>query len=95
VPDRVVVRGPETVVGSPRLLAGPRRAYQEWIANGRRLTGIVAEMERVCEQTAEILLRQGSTPSPTTFRRSDTPPKPARPRLSFSGFFRGSSYLLR
>ena len=32
--------------------------YQEWINNGRRLAAIVAEMEKISAQAAEILLRQ-------------------------------------
>jgi hypothetical protein len=49
-----------------RRLTPPQAAlYQEWIANRRRLAGIVAEMEKVGEQAAELLLQQ-------------TDPQPAR-----------------
>jgi hypothetical protein len=42
-----------------RRLTPPQAAlYQEWIANRRRLAGIVAEMEKVGEQAAELLLQQ-------------------------------------
>jgi hypothetical protein len=42
-----------------RRLSEPQASlYQEWIANRRRLAGIIAEMENVCEQTAEVLLQQ-------------------------------------
>jgi hypothetical protein len=48
-----------------RLTEPQARLYQEWIANRRRLAGIVAEMEKVCEQAAEILLTQtDSEPAP-------------------------------
>jgi hypothetical protein len=41
-----------------RLSERQARLYQEWIANRRRLAGIIAEMEKVGEQAAEILLQQ-------------------------------------
>jgi hypothetical protein len=41
-----------------RLTEPQARLYQEWIANRRRLAGIIAEMEKVGEQAAEILLQQ-------------------------------------
>jgi hypothetical protein len=39
------------------------RLYQEWIANRRRLIAIVAEMEEVSRQAAEILLADPLAPS--------------------------------
>jgi len=41
-----------------RLTEPQARLYQEWITNRRRLAGIVAEMERVCDQAAELLLQE-------------------------------------
>jgi len=41
-----------------RLTEPQARLYQEWIANRRRLAGIIAEMEKVGQQAAEILLQQ-------------------------------------
>jgi hypothetical protein len=41
-----------------RLTEPQAHLYQEWIANRRRLAAIVAEMEKVGEQAAEILLQQ-------------------------------------
>lgn len=32
-------------------------AYQEWIANRRRLTRTITEMEKLSQQAGEILLR--------------------------------------
>ena len=43
-----------------RLTEPQARLYQEWIANRRRLAGIVAEMEEVGQQAAEILLHEAS-----------------------------------
>jgi hypothetical protein len=39
----------------------PRQAalYQEWIANRRRLTEIITQMEKLSEQAAELLLPEG------------------------------------
>ena len=65
-----------------RLTEAQARLYQEWIANRRRLTEIVAEMEKVGEQVAEILLHQVDTEpasaggSPTTRRSSRARPRP-------------------
>jgi hypothetical protein len=42
------------------------RLYQEWITNRRRLASIVAEMEKVCEQAAELLLPEAN---PSTLGR--------------------------
>jgi hypothetical protein len=70
-----------------RRLTQPQAAlYQEWIANRRWLAGIVAEMEKVGKQAADLLL-QRTTPS-RRGPRPDSPPKPARPDLSFYQFFR-------
>ena len=42
-----------------RRLSEPQaRLYQEWITNRRRLASIIAEMEQVCEQAAELLLQE-------------------------------------
>jgi uncharacterized protein DUF6788 len=41
-----------------RLTEPQARLYQEWTANRRRLAGIIADMEKVCAQAGEILLRQ-------------------------------------
>src|SRR5215469_14492844 len=47
-----------------RRLTEPQAAlYQEWIANRRRLAGIIAEMEKVGQQAAEILIKQ-TEPNP-------------------------------
>jgi hypothetical protein len=50
-----------------RLTEPQARLYQEWIANRRRLDGIIAEMEKVGQQAAEILLVQAD-PRPTRDR---------------------------
>src|SRR5438309_6157562 len=51
-----------------RRLTEPQAAlYQEWIANRRRLSGIIAEMEKVGEQAAELLL-QLTDPRPAARR---------------------------
>ena len=34
--------------------------YQEWIANRRRLRGVVAQMEAVSEQATQLLLAQAN-----------------------------------
>ena len=42
-----------------RRLTEPQAAlYQEWIANRRRLADIIAEMEKVSEQAAGLMLQQ-------------------------------------
>ena len=43
--------------------------YQEWIANRRRLADIIAEMEKVCEQAAELMLQR---PEPRRAARQST-----------------------
>lgn len=65
-----------------RLTEAQARLYQEWIANRRRLAAIIAEMEKVGEQAAEILLQQAQ-PKPasdvggrTTCRTSRTRSRP-------------------
>jgi hypothetical protein len=40
-----------------RLTARQARLYQEWISNRRRLAEITAEMEKLGEQVAELLLQ--------------------------------------
>jgi hypothetical protein len=65
-----------------RLTEPQARLYQEWIANRRRLAGIIAEMETVGEQAAEILLQQtrpepaGAAGGQTTLRTSRTRSRP-------------------
>jgi hypothetical protein len=50
-----------------RRLTEPQASlYQEWIANRRHLAGIIAEMEKVCEQAAEVLLQQTDSETATT-----------------------------
>jgi hypothetical protein len=63
--------------------------YQEWIANRRRLLAVVAEMEEVSHQAAEILLaRPAQTPSSAadqprrSVRRQTRPLAEALTRLS-------------
>ena len=53
-----------------RRLTEPQAAlYQEWIANRRRLTDIIAEMEKVCEQATELMLQR---PEPRQAARQST-----------------------
>jgi hypothetical protein len=53
-----------------RRLTEPQAAlYQEWIANRRRLTDIIAEMEKLCEQAAELMLQR---PEPHRGARQST-----------------------
>jgi hypothetical protein len=56
-----VVRG-KTI--TRRLAEGQARLYQEWIANRRRLAKTLAEMDRVSQQAATILLQEVRTPAP-------------------------------
>ncbi len=44
-----------------RLTARQAALYQEWIANRRRLTEIIAQMEKISQQAAELLL-EGAGP---------------------------------
>lgn len=54
------------------------RLYQEWIANRRRLTKILAEMDKVSERAAAIRLQQ---PDPAGASSVDQPGKiPSSPR---------------
>jgi hypothetical protein len=62
-----------------RLTEPQARLYQEWIANRRRLAGIIAEMEKVGEQAAEILLQQAQ-PEPTTDLGDQTTRRTSRAR---------------
>src|SRR2546430_15353741 len=55
-----------------RLSESQALLYQEWIANRRRLSGIVAEMEKVGEQAAELLLQQ-TDPRPAARRSVGQP----------------------
>ncbi len=54
-----VVRG-KTI--TRRLSEGQARLYQEWIANRRRLAKTLAEMDRVSQQAAAILLQEARAP---------------------------------
>jgi hypothetical protein len=47
-----------------RLSESQAALYQEWVANRRRLTDIIAEMEKVGEQAAEILLQRAGPDQP-------------------------------
>jgi hypothetical protein len=50
-----------------RLTEPQARLYQEWIANRRRLAGIIAEMEKTGQQVAVILLQEaGDQPAAAT-----------------------------
>jgi hypothetical protein len=51
-----------------RLSQSQAALYQDWIANRRRLAGIVAEIERVGEQAAELLLQQQTDTQPASGR---------------------------
>ena len=62
-----------------RLTEPQARLYQQWIANRRRLITIVAEMEEVGEQAAEILLQQIS-PEPDRARRDRATRRTSRTR---------------
>ncbi len=44
-----------------RLTARQAALYREWIANRRRLTEIIAQMEKISQQAAELLL-EGAGP---------------------------------
>jgi hypothetical protein len=43
-----------------RLGPGQARLYQQWIANRRRLTGILAQLDHLSEQAAVILLEEAA-----------------------------------
>jgi len=51
---------------SRRLNEREAELYRGWIANRRRLEGIVAQMEEVSAAVGEILLRQPATPEPSS-----------------------------
>ena len=46
-----------------RITAEQAALYKEWIANRRRALGIIAEIEEVSQQAAEILLQKASGPA--------------------------------
>jgi hypothetical protein len=46
-----------------RLTPDQARLYQQWIANRRRLSELLAQMEQVSGQAAKILLRDAAAPS--------------------------------
>jgi len=50
------------------------------MANRRRLAEIIVEMEKIGAEAAAILLKQNAS---GPCGRSDNPPEPARPRMSF------------
>jgi hypothetical protein len=53
-----------------RRLTEPQAAlYQEWIANRRRLAGIIAEMEELSEQATQLMLQR---PEPRRAARQST-----------------------
>ena len=56
-----------------RLTEGQARLYQEWIANRRRLTRTIGEMEKLSQQAGEILLRD-QDPGPARRARNQHPP---------------------
>ena len=49
---------------SRRLSEPQARIYQEWIANRRRLLGIIAEIDQISAQAAEILLSEADRGGP-------------------------------
>jgi hypothetical protein len=61
-----------------RLSEPQARLYQEWIANRRRLTRKVAEMEKISQQAGEILLRD-QDPKPAQRARTQRPPTDPSP----------------
>ena len=52
-----------------RLTVRQAALYQEWIANRRRLSRIIAQMEKISEQAAELLL---AGPGQQTTRKAST-----------------------
>ncbi len=52
-----------------RLTARQAALYQDWIANRRRLSGIIAQMEKISEQAAQLLLAGAD---PQTSRKAST-----------------------
>jgi hypothetical protein len=47
-----------------RLTPDQARLYQQWIANRRRIDQLLAQMQQVSAQAAEILLRDGDVADP-------------------------------
>src|SRR5215472_2785734 len=70
-----------------RLTEPQPRLYQEWIANRRRLADIIAEMEKVGEQAAEILLQQAQ-PEPDDQAFTQLAEARSRPRAAPRGVSR-------
>jgi hypothetical protein len=52
-----------------RLTESQAALYQEWIANRRRLAGIIAEMEELSEQATQLMLQR---PEPRRAARQST-----------------------
>jgi hypothetical protein len=65
-----------------RLTPDQARLYQQWIANRRRIDQLLAQMEQVSAQAAEILLRDAELDRPTSVQ---TPPRPGSPASIISG----------
>ncbi len=59
-----------------RLTPDQARLYQQWIANRRRIDQLLAQMEQVSGQAAEILVRNAAAPS--TRSKMDKPTNRAR-----------------
>ena len=55
--------------------------YQEWIANRRRLLAVLAEMEEVSQQAAEILLAEPH-PEPAISSEGNVSPRPSARRVA-------------
>ena len=66
-----VVRG-KTI--TRRLTEGQARLYQEWIANRRRLAKTLAEMDKVSQHAATILLQEVRAPAPGDHDGQDQAP---------------------
>ena len=52
-----------------RLTEGQARIYRELVANRRRLTDILVEMDKVAAQAAEILAQQSDKPATTNISK--------------------------
>jgi len=65
-----------------RLTPDQAGLYQQWIANRRRIDQLLARMEQVSSQAAEILLRDAEAARPRRFRR---PPEPSSSASIISG----------
>ena len=48
-----------------RLTAGQAARYAEWIANQRELRRLIAEMEQISRQAAELILSESPEPDKT------------------------------